>query len=352
MIKFFRKIRQKLLAENRFNKYLLYAFGEIILVVIGILIALQINNWNEQQANEERIKSTLRQVQKDLLNDIEEIIPVVNYYDNKLILLEQFVNVTKPKSFFEENFRDFSQINLGYRQFIQSNQAFLRLKNQVELLPDEYNPLLKSLNRLYIENAKLYDFAHSNVTNVMLKYKSKLYDNFRWMEDYQKNNFTPEIKNYFLNSEANRKQLIKTKDALQNQYASMGFIKDQSVSCYLMLKKFLQNDSELPEVFDQLQLKYRINTPEELIGNYTSLNSTVSVELRDGILYLVPPKSASEITAESFILQEIGKDTLAAIIGKNTFMKFNRDAKGEIEGFAFVTSVGNKELASYKKEKK
>ena len=45
MIQFFRRIRQKLLEENRFVKYLLYALGEIVLVVIGILIALQINNW-------------------------------------------------------------------------------------------------------------------------------------------------------------------------------------------------------------------------------------------------------------------------------------------------------------------
>ncbi len=49
MIKFFRKIRQRLLTENKFSKYLLYAFGEVILVVIGILIALQINNWNAEQ---------------------------------------------------------------------------------------------------------------------------------------------------------------------------------------------------------------------------------------------------------------------------------------------------------------
>lgn len=49
MIKFFRQIRQKLLAENKVIKYLLYAVGEIILVVIGILIALQIDNWNEQK---------------------------------------------------------------------------------------------------------------------------------------------------------------------------------------------------------------------------------------------------------------------------------------------------------------
>jgi len=49
MIKFFRRIRQQLLMENRASKYLLYAIGEIVLVVIGILIALQINNWNENR---------------------------------------------------------------------------------------------------------------------------------------------------------------------------------------------------------------------------------------------------------------------------------------------------------------
>ena len=49
MIKFFRKIRQRLLTENKFSKYLFYAIGEIVLVVIGILIALSINNWNENR---------------------------------------------------------------------------------------------------------------------------------------------------------------------------------------------------------------------------------------------------------------------------------------------------------------
>lgn len=49
MIKFFRKIRQKLLLGNKFSKYFLYAIGEIILVVIGIIIALQVNNWNESR---------------------------------------------------------------------------------------------------------------------------------------------------------------------------------------------------------------------------------------------------------------------------------------------------------------
>ena len=68
MIKFFRHIRQRLVIENRFSKYLLYAIGEIILVVIGILIALQINNWNEERKQDAIEIGYL----KRLVNDLEK----------------------------------------------------------------------------------------------------------------------------------------------------------------------------------------------------------------------------------------------------------------------------------------
>ncbi|MAP55213.1 DUF6090 family protein [Altibacter sp.] len=71
MIKFFRHIRQRLVNENRFSKYLLYAIGEIILVVIGILIALSINNWNEEK-NEHRIeKDYMQNLLEDLRDDLD-----------------------------------------------------------------------------------------------------------------------------------------------------------------------------------------------------------------------------------------------------------------------------------------
>jgi hypothetical protein len=69
MIKFFRKIRQKLLKENKYSKYLTYAIGEIILVVIGILIALSINNWNENRKTEEKRRIHYRQLLVDLKTD-------------------------------------------------------------------------------------------------------------------------------------------------------------------------------------------------------------------------------------------------------------------------------------------
>ena len=57
MLKFFRNIRQNLIEQNRASKYFLYAVGEILLVVLGILIALQINNWNiSQKERKEEIK--------------------------------------------------------------------------------------------------------------------------------------------------------------------------------------------------------------------------------------------------------------------------------------------------------
>ena len=60
MIKFFRKIRQDLLKKNKTGKYLKYAIGEIVLVVIGILIALSINNWNENKKNINQVEKAFR----------------------------------------------------------------------------------------------------------------------------------------------------------------------------------------------------------------------------------------------------------------------------------------------------
>jgi len=73
MIKFFRKIRQRLLTENKFSKYLIYAIGEIVLVVIGIVIALQLNNWNETRKSEDQFKAVLQQLYTVIDQDIERL---------------------------------------------------------------------------------------------------------------------------------------------------------------------------------------------------------------------------------------------------------------------------------------
>ena len=73
MIRFFRIIRQKLLSQNKFNKYMIYAIGEIILVVIGILLALKVNNWNVKQNNLKYEQSILIELQKEFQNNCVQL---------------------------------------------------------------------------------------------------------------------------------------------------------------------------------------------------------------------------------------------------------------------------------------
>lgn len=73
MISMLRKLRQKLLSENKFSKYLLYAIGEIVLVVIGILIALQINNWSEQQKTKEKELNYLSLLRQEMAGNLHTL---------------------------------------------------------------------------------------------------------------------------------------------------------------------------------------------------------------------------------------------------------------------------------------
>ncbi|MDT0558289.1 DUF6090 family protein [Ichthyenterobacterium sp. W332] len=71
MIKFFRHFRKSFLDNNQMGKYFKYAIGEILLVVIGILIALQINNWNQNRIADNYEKNVLLELEKTLTNDLD-----------------------------------------------------------------------------------------------------------------------------------------------------------------------------------------------------------------------------------------------------------------------------------------
>ena len=73
MLTFLKKIRRSLIESGSVRKYLLYSIGEIALVVIGILIALQINNWNEEVRRQEAIRVYLANLIEDIENDIKAL---------------------------------------------------------------------------------------------------------------------------------------------------------------------------------------------------------------------------------------------------------------------------------------
>lgn len=85
MINFFRKLRSKFLEQNKLGKYLVYALGEIILVVIGILIALQVNNWNNKKIELKNEIIYLKEIEKSLSFEFEnEIIGAREFTENQI----------------------------------------------------------------------------------------------------------------------------------------------------------------------------------------------------------------------------------------------------------------------------
>ena len=98
MIKFFRRIRQNLLNEGKTTRYFKYAIGEIILVVIGILIALQINNWNELRKADVEEQRALHNIHRDFIKNKDILVEVKT---NSLLIINsgiQILNHTGTKS--------------------------------------------------------------------------------------------------------------------------------------------------------------------------------------------------------------------------------------------------------------
>ncbi len=102
MVQFFRKIRQRLVKEGKLKSYLLYAVGEIILVMIGILLALQVNNRNEFRKDRNKEKAILFELNKDFKRNLEEFYPLkqnqINTYNNGLIVFRNLDKMEIPSS--------------------------------------------------------------------------------------------------------------------------------------------------------------------------------------------------------------------------------------------------------------
>ena len=167
MIKFFRNIRQNLLNEGKTTKYLKYAIGEIILVVIGILIALSINNWNEnRKVHNEEVK-LLRQIKVDLIENEDEVTNLIKRikvnsfamdsvisslksqkYNNKIPI---YIALIHRKSFFNNSNSGYKLIGNGMYKVISNDTL---LKNILQLYEKDF---VNIISRQELMNSKIED---------------------------------------------------------------------------------------------------------------------------------------------------------------------------------------------------
>lgn len=127
MIKIFRNIRNNLLSEGKTGSYIKYALGEIILVVIGILIALSINNWNEERIEKLKVHSLLKSMRDDLNLDTLSLYTFVINYEQQIKNCRELLNDSLYENINTDSL--FSMLPLNQIPVVLNSQAFEKIKN-------------------------------------------------------------------------------------------------------------------------------------------------------------------------------------------------------------------------------
>ncbi|MDT0559638.1 DUF6090 family protein [Ichthyenterobacterium sp. W332] len=168
MIKFFRRIRQNLLSEGKTSKYFKYAIGEIILVVIGILIALQINNWNEGRLEVVQESKILRNLKNDFKNNRK--------------MLDSAIVKTKEGIQFSLEMLNYT----GEKNTLSHAYQFDSIINKIFITPS-FNPVNGTLNEI-MNSGQLVIISNEELRKLLAVWPAvmqKVYSRFEETENFE-----------------------------------------------------------------------------------------------------------------------------------------------------------------------
>lgn len=194
MIGFFRKIRKKLADDNKPLKYARYAIGEIVLVVIGILIALQINNWNEQSKISKSVDTNLVILKQNLLEDQtqlenlkQDMISNIHSADSSMLQMKTLIPV-------DNGIKKFLQTLMQEYQFSPNTNAIetITQSNEISVLSTELRTAILDYYALIERTKEREQISNSNIQNDFQTYIFNKYSNI-----FQKDNKYPFIELYY-----------------------------------------------------------------------------------------------------------------------------------------------------------
>jgi Family of unknown function (DUF6090) len=148
MIRFFRYLRQSLTHKDKTSKYIKYAIGEIVLVVIGILIALQINNWNEHRKSNDSLNTIYSLVKEDLKSDIKEITYILEITKPKQVIMDKILDGNMTETEFRNCEICLSLLN-GYPDWAVDLRGYNLLNNYLTNDHPNQNPLQVKITQFY-----------------------------------------------------------------------------------------------------------------------------------------------------------------------------------------------------------
>ena len=176
MLRFFRHFRKKLIEQSKVRSYILYAIGEIALVMFGILLALQINNWNESRKDRAFELEMLSEINRELLSEIEDKQDVLILFNKAEKSLNELLNMRidneYPRDSLEQHLRNLGSVGLF---FPYSDGAYEALKSGgLDKIQNE--KLRNDLIRLYSYNFKLISIYVNELARSAMTKKYELFD--------------------------------------------------------------------------------------------------------------------------------------------------------------------------------
>ncbi|WP_299123175.1 hypothetical protein [uncultured Winogradskyella sp.] len=181
MIKFFRRIRQNLLSEGKTGKYFKYAIGEIILVIIGILLALQINNWNIKRLENIRADNFIEQMKSQVEGNILNVNENLQKYQSHLKVTEDLISIIgtentkdidrKIDSLVSVNIYDY-HLNLNMNTLIEGRE-----NGDLALIDsDSLRQSIYELNTMYKHVSERERIANQDLNDFFIPYLNKAYN--------------------------------------------------------------------------------------------------------------------------------------------------------------------------------
>lgn len=242
MIRFLKKTRKTLVSENKTTKYLKYALGEIALVMIGILLAMQINNWNQNRLQKNEFNNILKTISQDLKRDTLIADNIIKYYKvietNSLKIINKKIN--------RNNYTQHPQARSlvsRYRSFTIQTKGFEMVKDYSSKNKIRNDSIFTTISQFYTPFLEIIDDSNEFVKKEVLS-NIDTYKKYDWYVDWTLGKFTPEMIIYFTESEEYRKQVASHNLlAGKNHLLFINAYKNNAVKLITYIDKYLKEEN-------------------------------------------------------------------------------------------------------------
>lgn len=319
-------MRQQLLARNKLLQYLIYATGEIVLVIAGILIALAINDQSEINKKDEKISSILTQVRKELAIDIAKTNGLIEFYIRK----DSLISLVLTNQLTEEDYRNRNngalfQVTTTVSEFITTSNGYDNLMRNTDNMPARFEPLIADLNGIYIDDKRLVERFNENISAVTDKILADWSSKFEWYSKIITGTIEDSMIDYFVNDPFYKNHVSSYYIiAMQNHLPTIKSYRVDAIRSYLAIGELLGLDNN--PTTETRNFLIPIEGLEKLTGTYNiGSNFGVTVTIEDGQL-LAKATGQSEIA-----LHPLSEKRFFAVNTPFT-IEFQENEAGEITG--------------------